>query len=371
MDKKVKKYDFLIVGAGLFGSTFAHLASQSGKRCLVIDKRSHVGGNCYSRKSFGIDVHLYGPHIFHTSNAKTWKFVDSISSMSPFYNQPLAFYRGEVFNLPFNMNTFKQIYGVSEPASIERCIANDIVPNSCPTNLEEYCLSTVGKTIYEKLVKGYTEKQWGKKCIELPASLIKRLPLRMTFDNMYFSDQYQGVPANGYDHMFSQLLKDCDVALDCDYFCNKELFDGMAERILYTGRLDELFGECKLEYRGLTFKHKVLPTINHQGCAVINYTDACLPYTRIIEHKHFNQSNNSLCSVISYETPVSCDNTDVIECYPVPTSINQSLHEEYVSMAKKLPKVIFGGRLADYRYYNMDTTIEKAIELWERTKMSL
>ena len=280
MSKKRAKYDYLIVGAGLFGSTFAYLASCAGKSCLVIDKRDHVGGNCYSRKQFGIDVHLYGPHIFHTSNPETWKFVDSLSPMRPFYNQPLAFYRGEVYNLPFNMNTFRQMFGASKPDAIERWIESEIVPNDNPDNLEEFALSVVGKAIYEKLVKGYTEKQWGKKCTELPSSLIKRLPLRMTYDNTYFSDQYQGVPDKGYDHLFYQLLKCCDVALGYDYIGNREFFDSLACRILYTGRLDALFGKSDLEFRGLEFNHKVLPELNHQGCAVINYTDRCLPYTR-------------------------------------------------------------------------------------------
>lgn len=366
MDKKRPKYDYLIVGAGLFGSTFAYLASQAGKKCLVIDKRNHVGGNCYSQRQFGIDVHLYGPHIFHTSNPKTWEFVDSLSPMRPFYNQPLAFYRNELYNLPFNMNTFRQIFGVEEPEIVGKYIDADIVPNDNPANLEEYALSVVGRTIYEKLVKGYTEKQWGRKCTELPASLIQRLPLRMTYDNMYFSDQYQGVPENGYDHLFEQLLKNCDIALGYDYFCNLDFFNGLAEKILYTGRLDELFGNSDLEFRGLEFTHKVLPELNYQGCAVINYTDRCLPYTRITEHKHFNPKNESKCTVITYETPKSCDDSSVIECYPVPTDYNHDRQEFYVEKASNLKKVIFGGRLADYKYYNMDTTIEKAIELWKR-----
>lgn len=370
MSQKRTKYDYLIVGAGLFGSTFAYLASQAGKKCLVIDKRNHVAGNCYSRKQFGIDVHLYGPHIFHTSNPETWKFVDSISPMRPFYNQPLAFYRGEVYNLPFNMNTFRQIYGEYLPNNIERLIERDLVATDEPTNLEEYALATVGRTIYEKLVKGYTEKQWGKKCTDLPASLIQRLPLRMTYDNTYFTDQYQGVPENGYDHLFEQLLKDCDIALGYDYFCNLDLFNCLADRILYTGRLDELFGNSDLEFRGLEFTHKVLPELNHQGCAVINYTDRCLPYTRITEHKHFNPKNESKCTVITYENPVFCNDKTVIECYPVPTEYNLARQEYYVGKVSNMQNFIFGGRLADYRYYNMDVTIEKAIELWNTEQMS-
>ncbi|ROT19589.1 UDP-galactopyranose mutase [Muribaculaceae bacterium Isolate-114 (HZI)] len=368
MSSKRTKYDYLIVGAGLFGSTFAYLASQAGKKCLVIDKRNHVGGCCYSRRSFGIDVHLYGPHIFHTSNKETWEFVDSLSPMRPFYNQPLAFYRGEIFNLPFNMNTFRQIYGEYLPENIERLIKKDLILTDEPTNLEEYALATVGKTIYDKLIKGYTEKQWGKKCSDLPASLIKRLPLRMTYDNTYFSDQYQGVPKNGYDHLFNQLLKDCDVAVGYDYFGNPDLFSHIADRTLYTGRLDELFGEKTLEFRGLKFEHKILPVLNHQGCAVINYTDSCLPYTRITEHKHFNPVQDSkCCTIITYETPVSGSDTGAIECYPIPTKRNLKIHEMYCG---KVLNVIFGGRLADYRYYNMDTTIEKAIQLWKREQMS-
>lgn len=370
MTTKYKKYDYLIVGAGFFGSTFAYLATKAGKKCLVIDKRNHVGGNCYSRRQFGIDVHMYGPHIFHTSNHETWNFVNSLSPMIPFYNQPLAFYRGEVYNLPFNMNTFRQMFGASTPNSIERWIDVDIVPNDNPANLEEYALSVVGKTIYEKLVKGYTEKQWGKKCKDLPASLIRRLPLRMTYDNTYFSDQYQGVPTNGYDHLFAQLLKDCDLALGYDYFSDPDLFDSLADRKLYTGRLDNLFGESNLDFRGLEFKHKVLATSNHQGCAVMNYTDACLPYTRITEHKHFNPSNESKCTIITYETPVECKKGLCNECYPIPTEDNLALQEQYAMKASSIRNMIFGGRLADYKYYNMDTTIEKAIELWNKEQMS-
>lgn len=366
MSLKQRKYDYLIVGAGLFGSTFAYLASEAGKRCLVIDKRAHVGGNCYSRKSMGIDVHLYGPHIFHTSNKRTWDFVDSLSPMTAFFNQPLASYRGEIYNLPFNMNTFRQIYGASCPDKIAALIELDRIPNDSPKNLEEYCLATVGGTIYERLIRGYTEKQWGRKCSELPASLITRLPLRMTYDNTYFSDLYQGVPVNGYDHLFSRLLGNCDVAVGSDYFADAGFFNSISERILFTGRIDEWFGDRTLEYRSLEFRHKILDCENYQGCAVMNFTDADIPHTRITEHKHFNPANISDCTIITYETPKGCDEPDAIECYPIPTERNLALYEAYAAQAARISDVIFGGRLADYRYYNMDTTIEKAFELWER-----
>lgn len=365
--KKSTKYDYLIVGAGLFGSTFAHLATQAGKKCLVIDRRSHVGGNCYSRKMAGIDVHLYGPHIFHTSNMETWKFVDSLSPMRPFFNQPLANFRDELYNLPFNMNTFRQIFGVSTPEDARMCIEQDRIPCERPSNLEEYCLATVGRTIYERLVKSYTEKQWGKKCTELPASLIKRLPLRMSFDNTYFSDLYQGVPENGYDHLFDQLLSGGDIITDCDYFSNKTELDRVSEKVLYTGRLDTLF-DYKfgvLEYRGLAFAHDFHACSNYQGNAVINFTDDSCDYTRQTEHSHFNPPREQNVTIVTSEYPIEGIFLLGNECYPIPTQENLELAEKYKDLAHK-ENIIFGGRLADYQYCDMDTTIEKAMALWKK-----
>lgn len=362
------KYDYLIVGAGLFGSTFAYLASRVGKKCLVVDKRSHVGGNCYSMKMVGIDVHLYGPHIFHTNNKETWDFIDSLSPMKPFFNQPLAVFRGEQFNLPFNMNTFRQLYGNCSISEIKEMIDSDRVSFKEIKTLEEYALSTVGTLIYNKLIKGYTEKQWGRSCKDLPSSFIKRIPLRMSYDNCYFSDQYQGVPKNGYDHLFKQLLRDCDVLLNCDFLENHQYLSSIADRILYTGRLDRLYGEDRLEFRGLEFTHNVIDMKSTQGCAVVNYTDSLVPYTRITEHMYFNAPDNVKFSIASYEYPIECTHPDHNECYPIPTERNITIQKEYLDRIKKYDKMIFGGRLANYEYQNMDTTIEKAKELWNQEK---
>ena len=366
-----KRYDYLIVGAGLFGSTFAYLASTAGKRCLVIDKRSHPGGNCHSEDILGINVHLYGPHIFHTSNKETWKFVDSLSPMKPFFNQPIARYRGEQFNLPFNMNTFRQIYGNLSVCEIKKRIDTDRVVSQNVNNLEEYALSTVGVSIYEKLIKGYTEKQWGRPCKELPASFVKRLPLRMSYDNLYFSDQYQGVPEKGYGHLFSKLLENCDVVLNCDYLENIGSLKEMAYKILYTGRLDKLFGESNLEFRGLRFVNKIIDFDETQGCAVVNYTDSSVPYTRTTEHLYFNPPENPDISVITYEYPIECIHQDDVECYPVLTENNKIIQSKLLMRAKAERSMIFGGRLADYQYFNMDTTIEKAIDLWKKEQRNV
>ena len=362
------KYDYLIVGAGLFGSTFSYLATQAGKKCLVIDKRSHIGGNCYSMKMGGIDVHLYGPHIFHTNNKETWNFVDSLSPMRPFYNQPLAVFHGEQFNLPFNMNTFRQLYGNCSVSEIKEKIESDKVSCKEIENLEEYALSTVGSLIYNKLIKGYTEKQWGRSCKELPSSFIRRIPLRMSYNNCYFSDQYQGVPKNGYDHLFMQLLRDSDVLLNCDFLGNYQYLKNIADRILYTGRLDSFFGENKLEFRGLEFKHRIIDIKSTQGCAVVNYTDSLVPYTRTTEHMYFNPPENVKMSIVSYEYPLECISPDHNECYPVPTNRNLNIQKEYTVRCMNENNMIFGGRLAEYEYRNMDITIEKAKELWNQEK---
>lgn len=369
MKKNSKKYDYVIVGAGLFGSTFAYFATKYGLKCLVIDKRSHIGGNCYSRKIAGIDVHLYGPHIFHTNNRTTWEFIDSLSPMKPFYNQPLAKYKGEQFSLPFNMNTFRQIYGNLSVCEISEKIKKDLVKFKEIRNLEEYALSKVGSTIYSKLVKGYTEKQWGRKCSELPTSFIKRIPLRMSYDNCYFSDQYQGVPEKGYDHLFERLLDGCDVLLNCDFLENQEYLQGLSTRVLYTGRLDRLFNASDLEFRGLEFKHRFIDPRNTQGCAVVNYTDSLVCHTRVTEHMYFNPLEKLDVSVQTLEYPIECTMPHHIECYPIPTERNLKLQEEYRRSVAADDHMIIGGRLAEYQYYNMDVTIEKAIKLWEIEKI--
>lgn len=368
MEQNKKKYDYLIVGAGLFGSTFARLACDDGKKCLVVDKRSHVGGNCYSRKIQGIDVHMYGPHIFHTSRKETWEFVDSLSPMRPFFNQPLAVFNDEIYNLPFNMNTFRQIYGNRTVGEISLMIKQDIIPCDDPLNLEEFALATVGVNLYRKLIRGYTEKQWGRKCSELPASFIKRLPLRMSYDNCYFSDQYQGVPQKGYDHLFERLLEGCDVLLCCDFLENQDYLQGLAKRVLYTGRLDNLYDAMDLEFRGLEFRHRFIDPIHTQGCAVVNYTDSLVRHTRVTEHVYFNPPAELEESVQTFEYPIECTMPHHIECYPIPTERNLKLYEKYRRRVEADGDMIIGGRLADYRYYNMDTTIEKAIELWKREK---
>ena len=357
------KYDYLIVGAGLYGACFAYLATQKGKKCLVIDKRLHAGGNLYCEETEGINVHKYGAHIFHTSNKEVWDFMCSIVEFNNYVNSPVANYKGKLYNLPFNMNTFHTLWGVITPAQAQEKIRQQREEAGItePANLEEQAISLVGSDIYRILIKDYTMKQWGRKCTELPASIIKRLPVRFTYDNNYFNDRFQGIPIGGYNRIFDKLLKDTDVLLDTDYFSDREHFDSIADKTVFTGPIDQYFDYCfgKLEYRTVRFEHEILDEPNHQGVAVMNYTDADTPYTRIIEHKHFEFGQQEK-TVISKE--YSSEWTDESEpYYPINNDRNNTIYLKYKELADKETKTIFGGRLAEYKYYDMHHVVEQVI----------
>ena len=357
-DYVMKKYDYLIVGAGLFGAVFAHEAKEAGKTCLVIDKRNHIAGNIYTDKVKDIDVHQYGAHIFHTSNETVWNYVNR------FANSPVANYKGEIYNMPFNMNTFNKLWGVVTPqeaqAKIEEQKAAYHVEN--PQNLEEQAISLIGPDVYTKLVKGYTEKQWGKRATELPSFIIKRLPVRFTYDNNYFNDDYQGIPVEGYTKMIERMLDGVEVKLEEDFLKNREAFMEQADKIVYTGMIDEYYNYCygELEYRSLNFETEVLEGVeNYQGNAVVNYTEYEVPYTRIIEHKHFTYGTQP-DTVITREYPKTWSKGDE-PYYPMNDEKNLNLYEKYTELAAKEGNVIFGGRLGMYKYYDMDDTIEAAL----------
>ena len=377
-------YDYLIVGSGLFGATFAHLAHKQGKKCLVIDKRSHLGGNIYCEKIEGINVHKYGAHIFHTSNKKVWDFVNSIVEFNHYTNSPVANYKGKLYNLPFNMNTFYQMWGVTTPEeaqakideqkaeySEELRVKNEDMglPNE-PHNLEEQAMLLVGKDIYEKLIKGYTEKQWGRKCTELPAFIIKRLPVRLVFDNNYFNDKYQGIPVGGYNKLTDGLLEGIETLTNVDFFENRKFWEGIADKIVFTGKIDEFYGYQlgKLNYRTVRFEQEIIDKSNYQGNAVVNYTEREVPYTRVIEHKHFEMFGAEV-----YETPktviskeYSTEWKDGMEpYYPVNDKQNSELYAQYKALAEKEENVFFGGRLAEYKYYDMAPIIEKVLKIKE------
>ena len=360
------KYDYLIVGAGLFGSTFAYEMKKRGKKCLVIDRRNHIGGNIYCEEINGINVHKYGAHIFHTSNKEIWEYVNQFVEFNNYINTPIANYQGEIYNMPFNMNTFTKLWNdVVTPSDAKKKIEMQKAElnGKEPSNLEEQAISLVGRDIYEKLVKGYTEKQWGRDCSELPAFIIKRLPVRFTFNNNYFNDRYQGIPIGGYNKIIEKMLDGIDVELDVDYLNNKDKYNRLAEKILYTGMIDEYFNYelGNLEYRSLRFENEVLPEVNdYQGNAVFNYTDRETPYTRIIEHKHF-EFNTCDGTVITREYPVDWKIGDEAY-YPVNNDRNNKLFEEYKHLSEKETNVIFGGRLGHYKYYDMDKVIEAALE---------
>ena len=370
------QYDYLIVGAGLFGATFAHLAHRAGKRCLVIDKRPQTGGNIYCEEQHGINVHKYGAHIFHTSNKQVWDFVNSLVPFNRYTNSPVAVYEGKRYNLPFNMNTFYQMWGVITPAEAQARIEEqrrDVIESlaaqgiSEPRNLEEQALSLVGRDIYEKLIKGYTEKQWGRPCTELPAFIIRRLPVRMVYDNNYFNDAYQGIPIGGYNKLTAALLKGIECRVNEDFFTRREYWESVADKIVFTGKIDEFYGYRfgKLEYRTVTFEEEVIPAPNYQGCAVVNYTERKVPYTRIIEHKHFEDFGDAVYSrpvtVISRE--YSTEWTDGSEpFYPVNDEVNSALYQQYKALADAEARVIFGGRLAEYKYYDMAPIIEQVFK---------
>ena len=364
----MKKYDYLIVGAGLFGSVFAYEASKRGKRCLVIDKRNHIAGNIYTENVENINVHKYGAHIFHTSNKKIWDYINTFAEFNNYINCPIAKYKNEIYNMPFNMNTFSKMWGISTPKEAKDIIEKQkkLYATNSPKNLEEQALSLVGKDIYEKLVKGYTEKQWGRRATELPAFIIKRLPVRFIYDNNYFNDRYQGIPIGGYTQICEKMLSNCDVRLGVDYFKNRAELNSMADKILFTGMIDEFynyeFGE--LEYRSLKFETEVLPEENYQGNAVVNYTEYEIPYTRIIEHKHFEFGTQPK-TVITREYPKVWRKGDE-PYYAVNDERNNDLYEKYKQLADKEKSVIFGGRLGMYKYFDMDDTIEAALSLAEK-----
>lgn len=361
----MRQYDYLIVGAGFFGSTFARLAHDKGKKVLVIDKRKHIGGNCYTECVEGINVHKYGAHIFHTSSREVWEFVNRFAQFNRYTHQITANYHGELYNLPFNMNTFCQLWKIKTPEEAINKI-NEQKFTGEPKNLEEQALSLVGKDIYEKLIKSYTEKQWNKKATELPAFIIKRVPLRFTFDNCYYNDSYQGIPIGGYASLFENILKGLEVRLNVDYLKNRKELDSLANNIIFTGSIDEFFDYRfgALEYRSLRFETEVLKCENFQGCAVLNYTDSETPFTRIIEHKHFEETNSAK-TVITREYPADWKVGDEAY-YPINDSKNEDLHKKYSELAKTLDNVTFGGRLGMYKYYDMDDVIDESLKLAER-----
>lgn len=361
------KYDYLIVGAGLFGSVFAERATASGKKVLVIDKRNHVGGNVYTEEIEGIQVHKYGAHIFHTNDKTVWEYVNRFAEFNRYTNSPVANYNGELYSLPFNMYTFNKMWGVTTPDEARARIAEqrEAAGITEPKNLEEQAISLVGRDIYERLVKSYTEKQWGRPCTELPAFIIRRLPVRFTFDNNYFNALYQGIAIGGYTAMVEKMLSGIEVRLGVDYLENKEYFDSLADRVVYTGPIDSYFDYCygHLGYRSVRFETEVLDTDNYQGNAVINYTDSKTPYTRIIEHKHFEFGTQPK-TVISKEYSAEWE-PGIEPYYPINDEINGELFKKYKNLAENEDKVIFGGRLAEYRYYDMDAVIASALKVWE------
>lgn len=371
-----KQYDYLIVGAGLYGATFAYKANQNGKKCLVIDKRNHLGGNIYCENIEGINVHKYGAHIFHTNNKEVWDFVNSIVEFNRYTNCPVANYQGQLYNLPFNMNTFYQMWGVTTPSEAQSKIeeqkaeAISKLNGKEPSNLEEQALTLVGKDIYEKLIKGYTEKQWGRKCTELPSFIIKRLPVRLIFDNNYFNDKYQGIPIGGYNKLIEGLLNGIETKTNVDFFENRKYWENISENIVFTGKIDEFYNYQfgKLEYRTVRFEEEIHNTHNYQGNAVINYTEKEIPYTRIIEHKHFEMFGNDILNIpktiISKE--YSTEWKEGMEpYYPVNDERNNSLYMKYKELADKENNIIFGGRLAEYKYYDMAPIIEQVLNYFK------
>ena len=387
-------YDYLIVGSGLFGATFAHLAHKQGKSCLVIDKRPHLGGNVYCEHIEGINVHKYGAHIFHTSNKKVWEFVNSIVEFNRYTNSPVANYKGKLYNLPFNMNTFYQMWGVTTPEEAQAKIdeqrreaSESLSPvaspqpspegrgkaplqegfgEAQPKNLEEQALTLVGKDIYERLIKGYTEKQWGRKCTELPAFIIKRLPVRLVFDNNYFNDTYQGIPIGGYNKLINGLLDGIETRTGVDFFDDRAYWEGIADKVVFTGKIDEFYDYRfgKLNYRTVRFEQEIIDKPNYQGNAVVNYTECDIPYTRVIEHKHFEMFGSEVydCPKTVISREYSTEWKDGMEpYYPVNDTLNSWLYTQYKALADKEEKVIFGGRLAEYKYYDMAPTVERAM----------
>lgn len=361
------KYDYLVVGAGLYGAVFAYEAKKKGKTCLVIDKRDHIAGNIYCENIHDINVHKYGAHIFHTSDKKIWDYVNQFAEFNNYINSPIARYKNELYNLPFNMNTFSKMWNIVTPQEAKDIIASQIADLNItePKNLEEQALSLVGRDVYEKLIKGYTEKQWGRDCKELPSFIIKRLPLRFVYDNNYFNDRFQGIPMGGYTKIVEKMLDGIEVRLNTNYFDNREEFDAMADKIVYTGMIDQFY-DYKLgvlEYRSVRFETEELDMENYQGNAVVNYTEREVPYTRIIEHKHF-EFGKQPTTIISREYSSEWKKGDE-PYYPVNNEKNNNLYQQYKELADKEAKVIFGGRLGGYKYYDMDKVIAAALEMCE------
>ena len=362
---KSSKYDYLIVGAGLYGAVFANEAAKKGKTCLVVDKRDHIAGNIYTKECSGINVHVYGAHIFHTSDKFIWDYINEFAEFNNYINSPIARYKDELYNLPFNMNTFSKMWNIATPAEAKKIIADQIdkLGITEPKNLEEQALSLVGKDVYEKLNKGYTEKQWGRDCKELPSFIIKRLPLRFTYDNNYFNDRFQGIPIGGYTRIIEQMLSKADVRLNTDYLAAREELDALADKVIYTGAIDAFY-DYKLgvlEYRSVRFETEELDMENYQGNAVVNYTDREVPYTRIIEHKHF-EFGKQPTTIISREYSSEWKKGDE-PYYPVNDKKNGELYLKYEELAGKESKVIFGGRLGAYKYYDMDKVIAAALAM--------
>ncbi len=364
----MRHYDYLIVGAGLFGAVFARKAKEHGKTCLVLEKRSHIGGNVYCEKIEDINVHKYGPHIFHTDKSDVWEYVQRFVRFNRFTYSPIANYNGELYNLPFNMNTFNKLWGVITPNQAKKKIAEQLneIGITKPKNLEEQAICLVGKDIYEKLIKGYTEKQWGRSCKELPAFIIKRIPVRFTFDNNYFNHPYQGIPIGGYNILIERLLEGIEVLLNIDYLNQREKWNSAADWVIYTGPIDAYFNYSKgyLAYRSLRFETEVLDMENYQGCAGVNYTDSETPWTRITEHKHFEFGDQPR-TVITKEYSTEW-NPDCEPYYPVNDERNQYLYESYKQLSLREKKTLFGGRLAEYKYYDMDQVIESALMMAEK-----
>ena len=363
----MKKYDYLIVGSGLFGSVFAHEATKKGKKCLVVEKRNHIGGNIYCEKIQGITVHKYGAHIFHTSNKKVWDYVNDLCEFNNFINSPIGKYKGEMYNLPFNMNTFSKMFNISTPQEAKKIIAEQRKEiKGEPKNLEEQAISLVGREIYTKLIKGYTEKQWGRDCKDLPPFIIKRLPVRYTYNNNYFNDRYQGIPIGGYNVIINKLLDGIEVRLNTDFLEERDELLSLANKVIYTGTIDSFYDYCygNLEYRSLNFQTETLDTDNFQGVAVVNYNEREIPYTRIIEHKHF-EFGTTPKTVITREYPADWKIGDE-PYYPINDEKNNELYNKYLELSRSEKNVIFGGRLGMYKYYDMDKCIEAALCLCEK-----
>ncbi len=364
----MKKYDFLLVGTGLFSAVCADILTKNGKKCLVVEKRPHIGGNIYTKNEDGINIHKYGAHIFHTNNKKVWEYINSFSEFNGFINMPKADFNGKRYSLPFNMNTFHELWGVNTPKEAEKRIEESIKTDykENPENLEEQAINLVGREVYEVLIKGYTEKQWGRDCKELPSFIIKRLPLRFTFDNNYFNDDFQGIPVGGYTKIIEKMLARSDVRLGCDFLKEKDELKKICDKVIFTGRIDEYYDKCfgELEYRSLKFEEEKLNIPDFQGNAVINYTSRDVPYTRIIEHKHFENANTDF-TVITKEYPQIFNGKNE-PFYPVNDEKNNALYEKYKALSEKENDIFFGGRLGNYKYYDMDKTTEEAFLLAEK-----